>query len=157
MLIQSLCYTSAFHEPALAFATKLAAAPDACWLALIGDQPAAYLITLPMQSDSTPRLPTLSDTSAQQVAEAPNWLYIHDMAVTAQHRGAGLGSLLFQQAMMYAKARGIAHLALVAVQDSAPYWQAMGFVTDSQPDEHITAKLRTFGEDAVFMTCRVAP
>lgn len=157
MLIQSLCYDSAFHEPELAFATKLAAAPDACWLALIGDQPAAYLITLPMRADSAPRLPALSDTSTQQVATAPNWLYIHDMAVSARYRGAGLGSLLFQQAMTYARTRCIDQMALVAVQDSAPYWQAMGFATDSQPDEHIAAKLRTFGEGAVFMTRRVTP
>ncbi|MDE2594708.1 MAG: GNAT family N-acetyltransferase [Burkholderiales bacterium] len=158
MQIQSLCYGPAFHEPALSFATKLAAAPQAAWLALIDDQPAAYLITLPMQTDdSAPQLPTLSDTAAQPVATSPNWLYIHDMAVAAPYRGTGVGSLLFQQTIAYATARNITQMALIAVQGSMRYWQGMGFATDCQPAPHIAAKLRTFGEDAVFMTRHLIP
>lgn len=160
MHIQSLCYEPAFHEPELAFATKLAAAPEACWLALVDEQPAAYLITLPMQTDETEgalRLPTLSDTTVQPTASRPNWLYIHDMAVTTQNRGLGLSSLLFHQALDYAQSRGITRMALIAVQGSAPYWQALGFATDSQPAPHVAAKLHTFGENAVFMTRRVIP
>lgn len=157
MQIQAQCYVSAFHEPTASFSSKLMAAPNACWLALVNDLAVGYLITLPIEADGEPHLPGLSDTSPRVAATHPNWLYIHDMAVMPDQRGMKLGSLLITQALAFAHQEGIQHMGLIAVQGSQSYWQSFGFQSDSMHNENLQSKLRTFGVDAVFMVRHLAP
>lgn len=55
-------------------------------------------------------------------------LYLHDMAVSSDARGQGVATALLACAQQYAQQQKLRALTLVAVQNSASYWQQQGFV-----------------------------
>lgn len=111
-----------------------------------------YLFTLPLVWDETLSVPNLADTAAPDLSGAqPNCLYLHDLAVAPQHRGRGISRLLFDTAQALARNRQLNHMALVAVQDSAPFWLSLGFTPMATPHPQIQTKLASYGEGALLM------
>lgn len=153
LALQHQCYVPAFHEPLAAFASKLTAAPDSCWVAQ--DEQArvcAYLVCVPVEG---PALPALHAPD-HRPARAPDWLYLHDMAIAPFARGLGLAPRLLAHALTYAREAGLARVGLIAVQDSCGFWQKQGFEADRGSPSVPPDKLATFGPDAVFMQNSVA-
>lgn len=147
LALQARCYSSDFHEPEAAFASKLHASPDSCWV-MAGEQGVqAYLVSLPIQG---PHLPMLH-ASAWSYPGKPDWLYLHDMSVAPQARGSGASKVLLQQAQAFAREHRLPDIGLIAVQDSAPYWAKQGFLPDGAPIRLSPDKLASFGRGAIFM------
>jgi GNAT superfamily N-acetyltransferase len=147
MAIQHACYASAFHEPAQAFTSKLRASPLSCWVLSISAQVRGYLVCLPIEGD---QLPPLHAKQWSAPARA-NWLYLHDMAIAPDARGAGAARQLLDLAIDFARSHQLADIGLIAVQDSQPYWSKRGFVP-ALPGERVSStKLATFGPHALFM------
>lgn len=145
--LQQRCYASAFHEPLAAFASKLQAAPGSCWVlpSTLPGELMAYLVCLPVAPGA---LPALHASDCPPPDEAA-WLYVHDMAVAPEARGAGVAPQLLAQAHAWARLAGLKALALVAVQDSQPFWSKQGF--QSVPDALPADKLASYGDGACFM------
>lgn len=153
LALQHQCYVPAFHEPLAAFASKLTAAPDSCWVAQ--DEQArvcAYLVCVPVEG---PALPALHAPD-HAPAHAPDWLYLHDMAIAPFARGLGLAPRLLANAQTYAREAGLGCIGLIAVQDSSGFWQKHGFKADRASRRVPPDKLATFGTDAVFMQSGMA-
>ena len=142
LALQAQCYGPEFLESAQAFRAKLeAAAPHRCsWMAWRGEEPLAYLVSLPALDAPSLSLPAV-----------PRLLYLHDLAVAPAGRSLGLGRRLVAQVLESARALGLARLGLVAVQGSVPYWQAQGFAEPAVLAETLARKLASFGDEARWM------
>lgn len=149
--LQSTCYSREFHEPKVAFASKLKAAPDSCWVIHGPDGLLAYLVCLPIEGD---QLPALHAPDWRKPAN-PDWLYLHDLAIHPDARGMGLASLMLSRATELAQTRKLASMGLIAVQDSVPFWRRYGFEPVTCATIHISEeKLASFGKEATFMLRR---
>ncbi|HEX5311604.1 GNAT family N-acetyltransferase [Aquabacterium sp.] len=153
--IQSACYGPAWLEPIEAFTRKLEAAPGWSWMAWVNDVPAGYLIGLPIEEIASPRLPALGSTEPIAAVHRATGFYLHDLAIAPQHRGCGVAPALFATAQQFAQSIQLRQMALVAVQDSVPFWQRFGFTLTPADSPALKAKLLTFGTDAEFMMRRV--
>jgi GNAT superfamily N-acetyltransferase len=147
LALQQGCYAAAFHEPLAAFASKLSASPDSCWVLVRGDMLCAYLVCLPIEGDQLPPL----HAAHWSAPERPDWLYLHDMAVSPAERGTGAAQALLAQAFEWARQRQLPETGLIAVQGSVPFWSKLGFQLLEDPARVGPAKLATFGPDARFM------
>lgn len=150
--IQHQCYTGAFHEPISAFEAKLSASPDSCWVGVNQGRIDAYLVCLPVAHD---QVPALHAPHFERPA-APDWLYVHDLAVGPQGRGTGLAGALLAQALAWASSVGLQSAGLIAVQDAAAFWSRHGFQLAETDPRVPPAKLASFGADARFMTRSLA-
>ncbi len=126
-------------ESRAAFSAKLAAAPQACFIAQTPSGPVGYCFALWSARGRPPSL--------DQVEYAPHvrqTLHLHDIAVAPAARGHGLvGDAL-------AKLDAVAErspLSLVAVHGTQPLWELHGFVAASADAD----VLGSYGSDAVYM------
>lgn len=154
LTLQHLCYHPDFHEPLEAFESKLDASPLTSWV--IPDHAsgvAAYVVCLPVQSENYPAL----HARHWQVTEAPDELYVHDMAIAPTLRGRGTSQLLLQQARAHAAQTGLQRLSLIAVQNAAAFWARQGFNARTTTSRELMGKLASFGTDAALMSLTVGP
>lgn len=149
--LQSTCYSSEFHEPKAAFASKLMAAPDSCWVMPGPRGLLAYLVCLPIEGD---QLPALHAPDWRKPCN-PDWLYLHDLAIHPDARGMGLANSMLFRANELAQTRKLASMGLIAVQDSVPFWRRHGFEPVTGAAAQISVdKLASFGKEATFMLRR---
>lgn len=146
--LQTTCYGAEFHEPKASFASKLRSAPESCWVMPGPSGLLAYLVCLPIKGDQLPALHSPDWHSAPD----PDWLYLHDLAIHPDARGAGLAKLMLLRATELARTRGLASMGLIAVQGSVPFWRRHGF--EPAVGQISEAKLASFGEGATFMLRR---
>jgi len=130
MALQAQCYSAELNESHLVMANRLAHFSETCWGVFSGPQLVAYLLSYPSQQGLISALG--SDFKRVPAADV---LYLHDMAVSGLHRGAGLAALLLTQARSYASSHQFRGLALVAVQGAERYWARQGFVQQHQLTE----------------------
>jgi GNAT superfamily N-acetyltransferase len=134
------------HEDRVVFADRLALSPRGCFVLAAGDAPArGYLIAYPWRLDDAPPL----NTVIGRLPDAPNVLYLHDLALAPDARGGGHAARIVKRlAEQAAQARWPA-VALVAVNRAAPFWTSLGFLPRDTPD--MTRKLASYGDDACYM------
>jgi GNAT superfamily N-acetyltransferase len=128
------------------FADRLALSPGGCFVLAAGEAPArGYLIAYPWRLDEAPPL----NTVVGRLPDAPDVLYLHDLALAPEARGGGHAVRMVERlAQQAAQARWPA-IALVAVNEAAPFWARLGFEPRDTPD--MTRKLASYGEDARYM------
>jgi ribosomal protein S18 acetylase RimI-like enzyme len=128
------------------FANRLALNPRGCFVLAAGDEQAlGYLIAYPWRLDDAPPL----NTVVGQLPDAPNVLYLHDLALAPEARGGGHAARIVERlAEQAAQARWPA-VALVAVNQAVPFWTGLGFLPRDTPD--MTRKLASYGDDARYM------
>ena len=73
------------------------------------------------------------------------------MAVHPDFRSGGIAAQLARYALQQAQLLGFKQVGLIAVQDSSTYWQKHGFTIADTEAYGLTAKVASFGTDAVFM------
>jgi ribosomal protein S18 acetylase RimI-like enzyme len=83
--------------------------------------------------------------------EAPDTLYVHDLAVAPRALGRGLARRLLAQLLDGARARGLRHSALVSVQGSQGFWAGLGYGVDAARPR--CAALASYPGEARYM-CR---
>jgi predicted N-acetyltransferase YhbS len=71
------------------------------------------------------RFPDLAEASPTPNRDAD--LHLHDMAVAADHRGAGLGSRLAGHLLVVAREHGYERISLVALEGRDAFWARQGF------------------------------
>jgi GNAT superfamily N-acetyltransferase len=125
------------------FAERLALNPGGCFALAAGEAPArGYLIAYPWRLDDAPPLNTLIG----RLPEAPDVLYLHDLALAPDVRGGGHAARVVER--LAAQARWPA-IALVAVNRAAPFWARLGFEPRDSPE--MARKLASYGDDARYM------
>jgi predicted N-acetyltransferase YhbS len=115
-------------------------------IASLAGETVGYLIALPWEFSNPPAL----NARTCELPSSPSCLYLHDLAVTPEARKSGAGRALVEAFLNRLKRSGLARASLVAVQDSAPYWERHGF-RPVAPSEPLKAKLSTYGEGVQYM------
>ena len=146
LAIQALCYTELTPESRESLHAKLSASQSTCLIASLDGHPAGYLIALPWEFSNPPAL----DAQTCRLPPSPDCLYLHDLAVAPGARGSGAGRALVDRFLTQLKRSGLGRASLVAVQDSAPYWERHGFRV-VPPSEPMRAWLSTYGRCAQYM------
>jgi GNAT superfamily N-acetyltransferase len=152
LAVQLQCYPPELIESAEALASRLALAPDLCWVATRGRALAAYLFTHPWPSSGLPALDArLSRQHESDPAGELTW-FVHDMAVAPTGRGGGLARRLYEAARMAAVRAGLRSSRLVAVQAAAAWWQRLGYAAVTHAaGAPAPATLARYGDGAVLM------
>jgi ribosomal protein S18 acetylase RimI-like enzyme len=144
--IQAVCYTELTPESKASLHAKLGASQPTCLIASIEGAAVGYLISLPWEFSSPPEL----NAETCQLPMAPDCLYLHDLAVTPGARKYGAGRALVEAILVRLRELGLERASLIAVQNSAPYWERYGFRA-VPPSGPLKARLSTYGEDVVYM------
>ncbi len=148
--LQSDCYGPDYVEPVEAFEAKLSGTMplQTCWGAFADDGALlAYAISLPVCADTLPALHAADYRRPMK----PTLLYLHDVAVSPQGRGQGLVQALLWRIQQGATRLGLERIGLIAVQDSAPYWQRLGFSPLPSMPAWLMKRLQSFGEAARYL------
>ncbi len=146
--LQDRCYSADLFEPAALVKARFQAFPHSCWVACFDDKLWGYLFSYPSL------LGKINPLAADFVApERADCLYIHDVAVSGDARGQGVAQQLLAAAARYAKQQRLSHIGLVAVQNSASYWQKQGFVITSDVSPEAQLHLASYGhQQARYLT-----
>jgi GNAT superfamily N-acetyltransferase len=110
-----------------------------------------YALSHPWHAASPPPL----DTLLRHLPDRPGTYYLHDVALLKRAHGHGHAARAAEMLAEVAAGYGFASLSLVAVNNSAPFWQRRGFRPAMTPE--LTVKLASYGTDAIFMTRALAP
>jgi ribosomal protein S18 acetylase RimI-like enzyme len=138
------------QEERAVFENRLELYPPGC-LALSGAEGLqGYLISHPWTAASPPPL----DTCLERLPEQPGTYYLHDLALAEAAQGGGHAGRLVVLIARHAALQGLASLSLVAVNNSAPFWERQGFRPAMTPS--LAEKLASYGGDAIFMTRALA-
>ena len=137
-------------EDRACFANRLALHPAGCKvLADRADRVAGYLAAYPWRADDAPALNTLIEA----IPDDATVMYLHDLALHPEARGGGWSRPIVERLATEARAAGWPALALVAVNDAAPFWEGLGFTAVEAPE--MAAKLASYGPDARYMLRRL--
>lgn len=129
------------------FENRLALYPEGCFVLAEGEgTPRGYLVAYPWAADSAPALNTLIGSIPAGAAV----LYLHDLALHPEVRGGGWTRAIVERLADQARAAGWPALALVAVNDAAPFWEGRGFRVVDTPA--MADRLAGYGPDARYMT-----
>ena len=132
------------------FANRLALNPAGCFVLSGEDEaPKGYLVAYPWRANDAPALNALIEA----IPDDATVMYLHDLALHPEARGGGWSRPIVERLAGEAKAAGWPALALVAVNDAAPFWEGLGFtVVESAA---MAAKLASYGPDARYMLRRL--
>ena len=83
--------------------------------------------------------------------DAPDCLYLHDLAVARRAAGRGIGPALVQRNLEHGLASRLKYSALVSVQDSAAFWSRLGYAAEAALDSAQQRNLASYGVPAVYM------
>jgi GNAT superfamily N-acetyltransferase len=128
------------------FENRLGLNPSGCFvLSAEGGPVRGYMVAYPWRREAAPALNTLIDA----LPEDAEVMYLHDLALHPEARGGGHARPVVEALADQARAQGWRELALVAVNDAAPFWGRHGFNVHETPA--MAAKLASYGDDARYM------
>lgn len=128
------------------FAERLRFGPEYCAvLRSPGGAVCGYLLAYPSPSAKLTPLNQPIGSSGQE-ADA---VYISDLAVLPEARGAGVTRAVVDRVVRLARKDGFKAVTLVAVNNSTGFWERHGFQVQERPDARET--LASYGDDARFM------
>lgn len=145
--VQSSCYFEVEPESEASLRAKLLASPTTCFIAeehegkVIG-----YLIAVPTRFESPPEF----NAPYYDLPPNPEALYLHDLAVAPEGRGSGAGKMLVTEFLSRFHASKLPRACLIAIQNSAPYWERYGFRV-VVPSDSLRAKIGSYGDNAKYM------
>ncbi|KAI1269875.1 acyl-CoA N-acyltransferase [Xylariaceae sp. FL1019] len=116
-------------------------------LALVDDNDklCGYAISHPIYHDQPPALNSLLG----EIATNADQYYIHDVCVSPVWRGYGLAVQGVK--ILLGVANEYPTTALVSVYGTASFWGRFGFAPPAAIEESLSAKLRGYGDDAVYL------
>lgn len=140
--VQAACYPPAMQEAGAVVSARLRAAPTSCLVGCDAEGVSGYLFAYPSRIGKV----TALDASFTP-APAADTLYLHDLAVDPRALGHGLARSLVEHLLAAGAAAGLARSALVSVQDSERFWNALGYRATETTDP----ALRTYPPGARYM------
>ncbi|QCO14162.1 GNAT family N-acetyltransferase [Azospirillum brasilense] len=141
-----------YPEDRAVFAERLALYPEGCAMAEVHGAEAAgscigYVVTHPGRLGVPPPL----DSPLGALPEAPDCLYLHDVALLPEARGLGLGVAALERMNALAARQGFRWLALTSTPGARAFWDAQGFLPHDGGDG-LAAKLASYGGGMTYMT-----
>lgn len=149
--IQNAVYAPLYHEDAAVLGGRITAAPTCCWGAFSDGALVAYILSHPWPLGAPPAI----GESLGPCPAGDNW-FIHDLAITPQARGIGLGRALVAKAAQAARDLGLSQGDLVAVQGASTFWAGLGYVAPQTLTTDLAAKVAAYGDDARYMRASLA-
>lgn len=140
----------AFPEDAEVFAERLRLYPAGCLAFSTNDGVAGYVVSHPWRAKDPPAL----NSRLGELPSRPETYYIHDIALLPELHGSGAAALAVALLLARAGREKLATASLVAVNDSASFWERHGFrkvMSDKIVDAMLVRKLRGYGSAATFM------
>lgn len=131
------------------FAEKLRLFPEGCFALESAERVLGYGLSHPWRLDDIPAL----DCYLGALPTAPTCLYLHDVAILPEARGAAAAARLIASLRQRAQAEGLGALALVSVHGADRLWRRLGFAP--APLGRLADKLAAYGPTAQYMTLRV--
>ena len=135
-----------YPEERSVFAERLALFPDGCRMALSDGTAVGYIVLHPGVIGVPPPL----DSPLGGLPDAPDCLYLHDVALLPEARGLGLAASAVQQMETLAAERGFRWLALTSTPKARAYWDRQGF-TPHDGGPALAAKLASYGGGMTYM------
>lgn len=146
LAIQSAVYPSFLVETADAFASRLHVSTQFCLAAAYHGKLVAYLLAHGWPQQSPPTIGAILTTPASSEV-----LFLHDLAVSPNGRGLGLGRKMVERAFELAAHQKLTRAELIAVEGAATYWRTLGFA-QADVSVELGAKLELYGQDAQWMS-----
>ena len=103
-----------------------------------------YCVAHPWRRD----VPLPLDSLIEQLPDAPDTYYVHDLALLPRARGQGFARPVIEHIRAEALNEGLPEISLIAVGGSAPFWERFGF-REAKAER---GKLAGYGVDAWFLT-----
>ncbi len=133
-------------EARACFEERLALFPEGCFVLDRDVQVAGYLIAYPWPRGAIPPLNSALGALPPSIED----VYLHDLAFAPEARGQGHARPIVQRLVEEMRGRGARRIALVSVNGTRGFWQAMGFAPVAG-DEALSRKLESYGEGACYM------
>ena len=145
--IQAEAYIDEILESDEVILERFATVPDTSWVVEGKQGVCGYLVGyLSHHGYITP----WGDTFSHK--KNADHLYLHDLAISTNAAGFGLGPKLVRYALEQAQARALRGASLVSVQDSKGFWQKLGFSEYLQLMPAQKQHLDTYTGPAFYMT-----
>lgn len=134
-----------YPEDRAVFEERLRLYPQGCFVLPSDRGLAGYALSHPFVTDSAPALNSL----LKALPELCDTYYVHDVALLPDARRTGAASAIVALLRQQAHAAGFDTICLVAVNNSAPFWQKHGFM----PREvaWLRDKLASYGAGSIYM------
>lgn len=146
LAVQAACYPPSMREAAGVVLARMGVAADGCIVAEDEEGVCGYLFAYPS------RLGKLTPLGADfRPAPDADTLYLHDLSIAPRAHGRGLARRLVGHLLAQARQRGLASSALVAVQDSAAFWTALGYEAVASACPEARAALASYPGVARYM------
>ena len=152
MRVQEACYGPIYMESQEIYRARLACNAQCSLVAVQGDAVLGYLAAYHSKLGNITPLHGVFSTPP-----APDTLYLHDMAVSPDCAGQGLATALYSAMRREAEVWAPRYSALVSVQGSQAYWEHKGYALYTSLAPEQADALRSYGDDAVYMTQAHAP
>ena len=137
-----------YPEAPAIYAERLQLFAGGCQIAMAtGGAVHGYAIAHPALLGQPPSLNTLLNA----LPVSANCLYLHDIALLPEGRQYGLGGTLIDYLKLLAQTMQLDYLALVAVNNSAPYWRRQGFAPYAGTDAGLRRKLASYHAAAEYL------
>ena len=88
--------------------------------------------------------PIVLDTIYHEIRDS-QLLYIHDLAISPQHKGKGLGQMVVESLISAAKAHSLNSIKIIALRQALSFWEKVNFHSKKV---NVDA---CYGDDAVVM------
>ncbi len=137
------------YERAEVFEEKLALFPAGCFALERDGAVLGYAIAHPWLENEIPPL----DAFLNRLPDAPDCLFLHDVAIAAEGRGHGSAGALIDLLASVAQCERLFSLALVSMYGSDVLWRRLGF--ERFRSDRLSARLANYGAGAVYMKKRV--
>ena len=102
---------------------RLALYPAGCLALEINGDVMGYAVSHPWRAGSPPSL----DSLLGRLLDAPDTYYVHDLALLPEARGTGAAAQAVALLIAQAGHEGLPGITLIAVNNSAGFWQRHGF------------------------------
>ena len=149
--IQNICYDPHYQESRGAFYRMLRIEGVFSKIYRIRGDAVGYLFAYPCPDSYIGALNNFDVDGS--LSGAPNCMFVHDVATV--RKGRGIGSDLVGMIKMEAVSRDIHAMALVAVQESRPFWEKQGFVVEETPCTDVEWAEKGYLPGDRYMVCRV--
>ncbi|KAA0688778.1 GNAT family N-acetyltransferase [Azospirillum brasilense] len=136
-----------YPEDRAVFAERLALYPDGCAMAEADGLGIGYIVMHPGRLGVPPPL----DSPLGALPEAPDCLYLHDVALLPAARGLRLGVAALERMNALAARQGFRWLALTSTPGARAFWDAQGF-RPHDGGAGLAAKLASYGGGMTYMT-----
>lgn len=146
MAVQGEHYSGHFLEPEATLYARWLASPDTAWVAEDENGICAYLFGYRSVLGKVTPLRGMFE-----IAEHPDSLYLHDLAISRRAAGRGVGTQLVRLAWELARRERLKYSSLVSLAPARPFWERLGYREYALADPEQLFRLEGYSEPVFHM------